>query len=85
MIRCARRIILLNRPKPQLNRWGFSHSWGAQMETLLAPDKEQLLNEIRDELLHALASHIKNEHDLPRRAALLVLTDSLLDARNAKA
>lgn len=55
------------------------------METLLAPDKEQLLDEIRLDLLHALASHIKHEHDLPRRAALLVLVNQLLDARNAKA
>lgn len=55
------------------------------METFKAPDKEQLLNEIRLDLLHALALQIKFEHHLPRRAALLVLTDSLLDARNAKA
>ena len=52
------------------------------METLTAPDKEELLNEIRKDLLHALALHIRHEHYLPRRAALLVLTDSLLDAVN---
>lgn len=52
------------------------------MKTSTAPDKEQLLNEIRLDLLHALATKIRIEHDLPRRAALLVLTDSLLDARD---
>ena len=52
------------------------------METLEALDREQLLNEIRLDLLHALATHIKNEHNLPRKYALQVLTDSLLDAVN---
>ena len=80
MVRLRRQFSDLNRPKPQLNRWGFSHSWGAQMTTSLAPDKEQLLNEIRDDLLHALALHIRHEHYLPRRDALLVLADSLLDS-----
>ena len=52
------------------------------MATLEAT-REEITKEVRENFLHALAHYISHEHNLPRRDALLVLTDSILDSMNA--
>lgn len=48
--------------------------------SVIAPDE---VDRIRETFLCALADKIHTEHNLPKRDALLVLTDSLLDDMNA--
>jgi len=56
------------------------------METLEALDRELqvAINTVLDHVLSAMATHLKTEHNLPNRAAINVVIDSLLDDKLAK-